>query len=136
MENETKIVCRKCQGPHLTIKCGKEKENKVETKIQAQIQEKPRFEKPAFNNNNNNNYRGGKHGKVKISNLPGTISEEDMLELLKDWGYVHKVKVMNYESYSIAYLEFKAEDQADYFTKAFDNTACNNLIMQVERLLE
>lgn len=136
MENESKIVCRKCQGPHLTIKCGKEKENKVEIKIQAQIQEKPKFDKPAYNNNNNNYRGGGKYGKVKISNLPGTISEEDMLELLKDWGYIHKVKVMNYESYSIAYLEFKAEDQADYFTKAFDNTACNNLIMQVERLLE
>ena len=29
MENESKIVCRKCQGPHLTIKCGKETMKRV-----------------------------------------------------------------------------------------------------------
>ena len=36
MDYESKIVCRKCQGPHLTIKCGKEKENK-DLNIECQI---------------------------------------------------------------------------------------------------
>lgn len=29
--NEPKLVCRKCQGAHLTIKCGKETKSVIET---------------------------------------------------------------------------------------------------------
>jgi hypothetical protein len=31
--NEPKLVCRKCQGPHLTIKCGKETKSVIENII-------------------------------------------------------------------------------------------------------
>jgi hypothetical protein len=159
MDNESKIVCRKCQGPHLTIKCGKEKENKVEEKIKIQIDEKPRDKdfKPRDHHQPRDQHRdkdqayprrdfkSTKHGKVKLSNLPNDILEDDLYELLKDWGQVYKLNLVSRDNYSgqggttrstAAYIEFRVEEQADYFLKAFDNTACNNQILVVEKLLE
>jgi len=160
MDNESKIVCRKCQGPHLTIKCGKEKENKVEEKIKIQIDEKPREPRRDFKDRDNQardhhqprdqpyprrDFKSTKHGKVKLSNLPNDILEDDLYELLKDWGQVYKLNLVSRDNYSgqggttrstAAYIEFRAEEQADYFLKAFDNTACNNQILVVEKLLE
>ena len=155
MDNESKIVCRKCQGPHLTIKCGKEKENKVEEKIKIQIDEKPREPRRDFKDRDHHqprdqpyprrDFKSTKHGKVKLSNLPNDILEDDLYELLKDWGQVYKLNLVSRDNYSgqggttrstAAYIEFRAEEQADYFLKAFDNTACNNQILVVEKLLE
>jgi RNA recognition motif-containing protein len=175
MDNESKIVCRKCQGPHLTIKCGKEKENKVEEKIKIQIDEKPREPRRDFKDRDQGktsfplaglifqkkinpdhhqprdqpyprrDFKSTKHGKVKLSNLPNDILEDDLYELLKDWGQVYKLNLVSRDNYSgqggttrstAAYIEFRAEEQADYFLKAFDNTACNNQILVVEKLLE
>lgn len=145
MDNESKIVCRKCQGPHLTIKCGKEKENKVEEKIKKQIDEKPRRDFKDRDTYPRRDFKSSKHGKVKVSNLPNNILEEDLYELLKDWGQVYKLNLVTRDNYSsqngvtkstAAYIEFRVEDQADYFLKAFDNTACNNQILVVEKLLD
>ena len=153
MDNESKIVCRKCQGPHLTIKCGKEKENKVEEKIKIQIDEKPREPRRDFKDRDKDqhqsyprrDFKSSKHGKVKLSNLPNNILEDDLYELLKDWGQVYKLNLVSRDNYSgqggttrstAAYIEFRAEEQADYFLKAFDNTACNNQILVVEKLLD
>lgn len=155
MDNESKIVCRKCQGPHLTIKCGKEKENKVEEKIKIQIDEKPReprrdikereHHQPRDQPYPRRDFKSSKHGKVKLSNLPNNILEDDLYELLKDWGQVYKLNLVSRDNYSgqggttrstAAYIEFRAEEQADYFLKAFDNTACNNQILVVEKLLD
>ena len=163
MDNESKIVCRKCQGPHLTIKCGKEKENKVEEKIKIQIDEKPREPRRDFKDRDHHqprdrdhhqprdqayprrDFKSSKHGKVKLSNLPNDILEDDLYELLKDWGQVYKLNLVSRDNYSgqggttrstAAYIEFRAEEQADYFLKAFDNTACNNQILVVEKLLD
>jgi RNA recognition motif-containing protein len=154
MDNESKIICRKCQGPHLTIKCGKEKENKVEEKIKIQIDEKPRRDFKDTRDNHHQtrdqnyprrDFKSTKHGKVKLSNLPNDILEDDLYELLKDWGQVYKLNLVSRDNYSgqggttrstAAYIEFRAEEQADYFLKAFDNTACNNQILVVEKLLE
>jgi len=159
MDNESKIVCRKCQGPHLTIKCGKEKENKVEDKIKKQIDEKPRRDfkerdhQPRDRDHHRDkdqpyprrDFKSSKHGKVKLSNLPNDILEDDLYELLKDWGQVYKLNLVSRDNYlgqggttrsTAAYIEFRAEEQADYFLKAFDNTACNNQILVVEKLLD
>ena len=32
VNNENKILCRKCGGPHFTIKCGKEKKVDIDIK--------------------------------------------------------------------------------------------------------
>ena len=172
MENESKIICRKCKGPHLTIKCGKETENKVEAQIKIIHNEggkreyngekreyhgeKKEYhgekreyhgEKREYNgekrefNGEKREYHGEKrefrkYGKVKMGSLPNDISEEEILELLSDWGHVTRLKVLNYPENSNAYIDFRTEEQADYFVKAFDKTPCNHLLVSVERLIE
>jgi RNA recognition motif-containing protein len=160
MENESKIVCRKCKGPHLTIKCGKETENKVESQIKI-IQKEYNGEKKEYNgekreyngekkeyngekreyNREKREYNGEKrefrkYGKVKMGSLPNDITEEEILELLSEWGNVARLKVLNYPENSNAYIDFRTEEQADYFVKAFDKTPCNHILLTVEKLLE
>ena len=158
MENESKIVCRKCKGHHLTIKCGKETENKVEAQIKIIHNEgtkreyngeKREFhgEKREYNgekreyNGEKREYHGEKrefrkYGKVKMGSLPNDISEEEILELLSDWGHIARLKVLNYPENSNAYIDFRTEEQADYFVKAFNKTVCNHFLLSVERLTE
>ena len=158
MENESKIVCRKCKGPHLTIKCGKETENKVEAQIKIIHNEGGKREyngeKREYNgekreyNGEKREYNGEKreytgekrefrkYGKVKMGSLPNDITEEEILELLSDWGHVARLKVLNYPENSNAYIDFRTEEQADYFVKAFNKTPCNHLLLSVERLTE
>ena len=160
MEN-SKIICRKCKGNHLTIKCGKDGANTIEklmevetpkqiditsdkstyktsektnyktsdnTKTTYQTEDKPYF-KREFN-------RDTKYGKAKITNLPTDLSEEDLLELLYEWGTVKRLKVLNYSESSTAYIDFRNEEEVDYFIKALDKTPFGNLIITVEKLLE
>jgi len=156
MENQSKIVCRKCNGPHLTIKCGKENENKVETQIKIlqketnnerkeysrdherkdynKDHERKDFNKDPQKREYNKEHR--KYGKVKMGHLPHDITEEELLELLADWGHVTRLTVLNYPENSNAYIDFRTEEQADYFVKAFDKTPCNYIMLSVEKLLE
>jgi RNA recognition motif-containing protein len=152
MENQSKIVCRKCNGPHLTIKCGKENENKVETQIKILQKETNNerkeysrdHERKDFNkdherrdfNKDSQKREYRKYGKVKMGHLPHDITEEELLELLADWGHVTRLTVLNYPENSNAYIDFRTEEQADYFVKAFDKTPCNYMILSVEKLLE
>ena len=152
MENQNKIVCRKCNGPHLTIKCGKENENKVETQIKILQKETNNerkeyirdHERKDFNkdherkdfNKDSQKREYRKYGKVKMGHLPHDITEEELLELLADWGHVTRLTVLNYPENSNAYIDFRTEEQADYFVKAFDKTPCNYIILSVEKLLE
>jgi len=154
MEN-SKIICRKCKGNHLTIKCGKDGANTIEklmevetpkqidvtsekktyynkssdiTKTTHQTEDKPYFKREYT--------RDTKYGKAKITNLPTDLSEEDLLELLYEWGTVKRLKVLNYSESSTAYIDFRNEEEVDYFIKALDKTPFGNLIITVEKLLE
>ena len=49
------------------------------------------------------------------------------MELLYGWGNIIKIKVINYPEYSIAYIDFKYKDQADYFIRALHKTYFDNL---------
>lgn len=134
---EQKIVCRKCQGNHLTIKCGKEGPSVIEKTTQV---ESPR-EKPTININNkfNNNRFGNsikKLYKVKMTNLPVDFFEEELRDLLSDWGDLARLKVLNYEESSTAYIEFYKEDQIDYLIKALHKTPFDNRIIDLEKLLD
>jgi hypothetical protein len=131
---ERKVICRKCGGPHFTIKCGKEKkeeiiEKPIETSVEKPIEktfnkhiEKPK--KQYFKTT----YR------VKISELPTNITEEEMMELTCDWGHVVKIRVINYNESSVAYIDFGYEDEADYFVRALDKTPFELLIISVSRV--
>ncbi len=152
---ENKVVCRKCGGPHFTIKCGKDKKQESDTKsnpteLETKTNEKfeqtnqpvqsGKFDRKHFNdykgrdnNNNDNKPRfNNEHRerrpyfkttyRVKISELPVDMTEEEMMELTCDWGHVVKVRVLNYPESSTAYVDFGYEDEANYFIKAIDKT--------------
>lgn len=143
---ENKVLCRKCGGSHFTIKCGKQKqsEHTYETKTEK-VSDKP---------NNLNKYKGeqklwsdDKNGKpyerrsyfkttyrVKLSDLPIDMSEEEMMELTCDWGNIVKIRVINYPEASVAYIDFSNEDEADYFVKALDKTQFEFLIIFAQRV--
>ena len=141
---EQKIVCRKCQGNHLTIKCGKEGPSVIEKTTQV---ESPR-EKPTininnrftnnnkFDNNNRFNNTIRKLYKAKMTNLPIDIFEEELRDLLSDWGDLARLKVLNYEESSTAYIEFYKEDQIDYLIQALHKTPFDSRIIDLEKLLE
>ena len=184
MENkEPKLVCRKCQGQHLTMNCGKEKKSVIDSKISEYDKEDNIFHdnigkgdnnslrnnpdsnfkgiskgngkgngkcngkgngkgyNNRFNDNSDSNFKDFKHErrplhKVKISNLPIDMQEEELYELLYEWGHVVKLRLLNYDSNSIAYIEFKEIEAADYFVKALDKTPFDHLMLDVERLYD
>jgi len=228
MENTNikKLVCRKCGGEHLTVKCGKESTSKTESTNNAgsksvviqssapviqssapviqssapviqssapvtlkkeyvktefkesekprrinkvtdtneedsDSEKKPRWRKDAGHRDSghrdsghrdsghrdsgqNDNRRSGDNNfrerrplhKVRMSNLPQDMTEEELLELLYDWGNVIRMRVLNYNLNSTAYIEFKNQDEADYLVKALDKTPFEHIMINVERLYD
>ena len=197
MENTgPKLVCRKCKGLHLTIKCGKETKSVIENiinKSENQVFNKhEEYQKPYerrdnsisnphvkyesgfknrdfknkdfknedfknkdFNNkdykhndhkHNDHKHNDHKHNdhkqdrrplhKVKMSNLPVDMSEEELYELLYEWGHVVRMRLLNYESNSTAYIEFKEKEPADYIVEALDKTPFEHIMLDVERLYD
>ena len=67
--------------------------------------------------------------RVKLSNLPTDMTEEEMMELTCDWGNVIRIKVLNYEESSVAYIDFGYMDEATYFIEAIDKTPFEYLIL-------
>ena len=149
MENtEPKLVCRKCKGPHLTIKCGKETKSVIELcnddlksvtypkkdiNFKSERLERPnRFDK---SERTEKIERKPLH-KVKMSNLPVDINEEELNELLYDWGHIVRLKLLNYENNSIAYIEFKDKEPANYIVEALHKTPFDHIILDVERLYD
>jgi ribosomal protein L15 len=155
---DNKIVCRKCQGNHLTIKCGKEEskldklteikpeENEKKIYIQRnsydrenkQPYDKPydRENKQPYDRENKEHKPYRKFGKVKMTNLPPDVTQEEMLELTYDWGMIARLTTVNHDENSNVYIDFKSEDMADYFVKALDRTPFEYRILSVERIYE
>ena len=124
MENQTtnKIICRKCGGPHFTIKCGKEKiEEKKEVIIEVEKYNNYKSERNNFEKKDRKQYFKTTY-RVKISDLPNDMTEEEMMELTSEWGHIVRLKVLNYKESSVAYVDFGYEDEANYFIKAIDKT--------------
>jgi RNA recognition motif-containing protein len=185
--NTKKLICRKCGGEHLTVKCGKEATNNTGSKSEvtsvtqssspvtlkkeyvktefkesekprrinkvndtneedSDSEKKPRWRKDGGprESGQNDNRRSGDNNfrerrplhKVKMSNLPQDMTEEELLELLYDWGNVIRMRVLNYNQNSTAYIEFKNQDEADYLVKALDKTPFEHIMISVERLYD
>uniref|UniRef100_A0A6C0D9Q1 RRM domain-containing protein n=1 Tax=viral metagenome TaxID=1070528 RepID=A0A6C0D9Q1_9ZZZZ len=117
MESVNTIKCRKCGGPHLTIKCGKKVET---TEIVEKIERKPFVQNKSY--------------KAKMSNLPTDMSYEELSELLKDWGHFNRINIRNYDSSSVAFVEFKFEDELEYFISALDNTPFESVLLNVVKI--
>ena len=155
--NEPKLVCRKCQGAHLTIKCGKETKSVIEShnndlrsvsypkkdiNFKSERPERTeRFEKPERTERFEKPERSERFErkplhKVKMSNLPVDINEEELNELLYDWGHVVRLRLLNYENNSTAYIEFKDKAPADYIVDALHKTPFDHIILDVELLYD
>ena len=124
MESVNTIKCRKCGGNHLTIKCGKEKKEEVIVdKLSQKTQEYSR------------NYNEKRY-KVKILNLPSNFEYNEISQFAKDWGHVLKINTKNFDTSSIAVVEFKYEREADYFIEALNNTPFEHYILKVTKIEE
>jgi len=118
------LKCRKCGGPHITIKCGK-----IEKQV---IIEKTENKNNYEENNFQKNYKRKKTFTIKISNLPEGMKDLEMIELTHDWGHIHNVKVLNYDDISVAYIDFEYLEEANYFIKALDKTPFEYMILDVK----
>ena len=140
-----KIVCRKCGGPHFTIKCGKEAIEEKKDTIET--------EKKDYKSNNNHDYKSNNHDyknntferrerkqyfkttyRVKLADLPIDMSEEEMMELTSEWGHIVRIRVLNYNESSVAYIDFGYEEEADYFVKAIDKTPFGMILISSTRV--
>jgi hypothetical protein len=141
------VVCRKCGGNHFTMKCSenKLKTNVVEVKEDNKKSESPKSKivtneenKSQIKNNVKPQYKKVIHKyekpvNIKISELPLDITENELMDLTTDWGTIVRYKVMKYQDNAVAYLEFKYEDEAEYFIKALDRTPFDNLLLSVSK---
>lgn len=143
MENQStnKIVCRKCGGAHFTIKCGKEKIEEKKDIIETEKTEKKErnhnFEKKErnydFEKRDRKQYFKTTY-RVKISDLPIDMSEEEIMELTSEWGHIVRVKVLNYKESSVAYVDFGYEAEANYFVTAIDKTPFELILISAIRV--
>ena len=150
-----KIICRKCGGEHLTIKCGKDVPVPIiDKEIVTPTESKPY--KPEINRNDFDrkdfdrkdfdrkdfdrkdyrqkprNYDKSKLSTVKLSDLPLDTTEPELYELLQDWGHIVKVKVLSYNECNVAYIDFIYNEEAVYFIEAIDKTPFDRFIISAE----
>jgi hypothetical protein len=126
------IKCRKCGGPHVTLKCGKEKQD-LNTVLENTFTPKQTYN----NNTHSMSYRIDKRKIVviKISNLPQDITVPELNELVSEWGKIGRINISNYDN-TTCYIDFYFEDEANYFIKAIDKTPFDNLILNVEKVIK
>jgi len=125
------IKCRKCGGPHVTLKCGKEKQD-------LNIVLEHKFVKPEYKHNTystNVKIDKRKIAVVKISNLPEDITIYELNELVSEWGKIGRINISNYDN-TTCYIDFYFEDEALYFIKAIDRTAFDKNILNVEIIIK
>jgi hypothetical protein len=129
------IKCRKCGGPHVTLKCGKE--TKDLTTILDNKFSLPKKEEPTRYDYQKHNYSERidkrKIVTVRISNLPHDITVPELNELVCEWGKIGRINLNNYDN-TTCYIDFYFKDEAEYFKKAIDKTAFDNLILNVDIL--
>ena len=146
MSSEKEIKCRKCGGAHLTIKCGKIVQNNTSNIIQNDInnilnndnEKKPYNSERKPYNSERKPYDGERkpynkklNVKVKINNLPTDISKEELYELCNNWGNIKYINVNGYKEESVAFIEFREEEQCKYFIEALDNTPFDYRIIKI-----
>ena len=140
-----KIICRKCGGEHLTIKCGKDVPVPIiDKEIVTPTESKPYkpeidrkdFDRKDFDRKDYRqkprNYDKSKLSTVKLSDLPLDTTEPELYELLQDWGHIVKIKVLSYNECNVAYIDFIYNEEAVYFIEAIDKTPFDRFIISAE----
>jgi hypothetical protein len=152
------LVCRKCGGPHLTMRCGKDKPDdppveKIEQPVERKripynemkqtydkkhnitpVQKVKEFSEFVENDKTDKSDRQQKPRFrktycVKLSNLPLDMTEEELMEMTCDWGEITRLKVMKFDDNAVAYIDFTHEDMATYFVEAIDKTPLEYMIL-------
>lgn len=109
------IVCKKCGGPHLTLRCGKETKP-IEVK-------KPREPELYLDKR--------KIVTVRIANLPDDMTVPELEGLMSEWGHIARVNLNHYEN-KTGFVDFYFKKEADYFIEAIDRTPFGNMIIRAE----
>ena len=133
------IKCRKCDGPHVTLKCGKDKQD-----LETILDNKFSLPKKEETKREDNNHRHDNHKHnyseridkrkiitVRISNLPSDITVPELNNLVGEWGKIGRINLNNYDN-TTCYIDFYFKDEADYFVKAIDKTRFDNVILNVD----
>jgi len=146
-----KIKCRKCGGNHLTIKCpenktivdlknisdknnsGKSNTTSARNNISARSNIS-NISNISNKNDININDKNDIKYKVKISNLPSNISNAEIFQFIKDWGIGVRVNVKNFDNNSYAIVDFRYQDEQEYFIRAMDSTPFDNVMLSVVAL--
>lgn len=133
------LTCRKCGGPHLTIKCGKETAKVVlETKkVYTDFEDnhpkdthpKDTERRPYQSQSDNRKPYFKTTYRVKLSCLPQDIDEEELMHMTCDWGHIVRQKLLNYEENSVAYIDFGYMEEAIYFVEAVDKTPFEYMVL-------
>ena len=63
------------------------------------------------------------------------MTQEEVEELMAEWGQTYRIKVNNYDDCSTVYVDFKYEVEADHFIKALNKTVFDNVIISVEKVI-
>ena len=130
------VKCRKCGGPHVTLKCGKEKQD-LTTILDNKfaLPKKEENNNYRYNNNHKHNYNSNidkrKIVTIRISNLPSDITVPELNSLVSEWGRIGRINLNNYDN-TTCYIDFYFKDEAEYFLKAIDKTPFDNLILTVD----
>jgi RNA recognition motif-containing protein len=91
-------------------------------------------EKKPYNGGERKQYDKKLKVKAKINNLPTDISKEELYELCNDWGNIKYINVNEYKDESVAFIEFKEEEQCKYFIEALDNTPFDYRIIKISHV--
>lgn len=125
------IKCRKCGGPHVTLKCGKEKQDLssiLDNKFSIP-KEVPKYKQHYQVSEVKIDKR--KIVTVRISNLPADITVPELNSLVSEWGRIGRINLNNYDN-TTCYIDFYFKDEAEYFMKAIDKTPFDKFILNVD----
>ena len=131
------IKCRKCGGPHVTLKCGKEKQD-LDKVLENTFTPKYQTQSNQSYQTNHKHDLGRKIDKrkivvIRIANLPSDITVPELNELVSEWGKIGRINISNYDN-TTCYIDFYFKDEAEYFIKAIDKTPFDNLILSVNMM--
>lgn len=137
------IICRKCGGDHLTIKCGKNTEKPVEKPVEISPNKSNKSDyKSDKTTNNIRNKTVRKVNKptyekysVCITNLPDDIELINMQYMMMDWGKIGNINMKYSEDKGkMCYVDFYNVEHRDYFIKALDKTPVGSNIINISSI--
>ena len=136
-EDNSSITLRSYEDIYIVY--NKEEKEDINNEVET-IQEKKevyKFSNSNYNSHSNSNYTNNKKGSIKIENLPTDITEDELYDLLYDFGDIKSVvipKSIKYRDDLIkhAYITFYDYHIAEQVVDELDNTKFDNLIINVD----